>query len=118
MKLRSLFTTLGMATVAALPTIASADATNLFDPQGVFATSGLSTNSPTQIVLNIIQVFLGLLAVILVVLIVYSGFLILTSTGNEEKIQKGMGTIRWAIIGTIIIMSSLGIVTYLDSVIF
>lgn len=117
MKLRSLFATLGIFTLMTLPTIASADVMSYFDPEGEFVESGLSTNSPTTMVLNIIEVLLSVLAIILVVLIVYAGFLILTSTGNEEKIQKGMSTIRWAIIGTIIIMSSLGITLYLDSII-
>lgn len=94
-----------------------AQATTHFDPEGVFATSGVSTASPTAFIFAIISSLLGFLAVITLVLIIYSGVTIMTAAGNEERVQKGTATLRWTIIGLLIIMSSWGIVLYLNSVI-
>ncbi|MFH1508552.1 MAG: hypothetical protein ABIE68_00015, partial [bacterium] len=38
---------------------------------------------------NIIKWMLGLIGVVLVVLIVYGGFLYMTSAGNEEQVDRG-----------------------------
>ena len=53
---------------------------------------------------------LGILALSLVL---YAGFLWMTSAGNEEKIDKAKGILKNAVIGLIIIMSSWGIVTFI-----
>lgn len=74
--------------------------------------------TPTKIVLNGIRVFMGLLGIIAMVLIIYGGFLMLTSGGNEDRIGNGKKIVTWAVIGIIIIMSSLGILQFLDAQLF
>ena len=64
------------------------------------------------IVGTIIQVFLGLLGLIALILILYGGFVWMTSAGNEEKISKAKKIIVSATIGLIIIFSSYAIVSF------
>lgn len=58
------------------------------------------------IFLNVIRVFLGLLAVIATFVFVYGGFLMLTSGGNPEMIKKARETLFWATIGIITVLGS------------
>lgn len=73
---------------------------------------GLENNSPTTIVIRIIQIILGLLGIISVVIVIYGGFLWMTSSGSEEKISKAKILLKNAVIGLIIILSSWGIVYF------
>ncbi len=71
------------------------------------------TQDPRIIAANIIRVFLGFLGLIAVGLIIYAGWLWMTSAGDEQKIEKAKNTIKNAIIGLVIIMASFGIVTFI-----
>ena len=62
-----------------------------------------------EIVGAIINTFLSFLGIIFLCLILYGGFLWMTSVGNEQKIYKAKEVLRNAVIGLIIIMSSYGI---------
>lgn len=53
---------------------------------------------------NLIRYVLGLMGLILLVLIVYGGFLWMTSAGSEEKIKKAKGIITNAVVGLIIVL--------------
>ena len=52
----------------------------------------------------VINVVLGILGVILVIIIVYAGFLWMTARGNDEQVQKAKKIIREAITAIIIIL--------------
>ena len=84
------------------------------DPLGVKygRESGLSTVDPRQTAARIIQVALGLLGIITLVIIVYAGFLWLTSLGSEEKVEKARGMISAAVIGLVIILSAYALTEY------
>ncbi len=58
---------------------------------------------------TVITIILGLLATIFLFLLVYSGFKWMTAAGDADDIKKAKATIRMAIIGLIIILSSYGI---------
>lgn len=73
--------------------------------------AGAQTNIAT-IVGNIILAVLGLLGVIFTILLVYGGFLWLTSAGEEEKTKKGTGLIFNAIIGALIVIAAYAITYY------
>ena len=60
---------------------------------------------------NIIQIFLGLLGFIALIIIIYGGFVWMTSGGNQEKINKAKGILKSAIIGLLIILFSYVIVS-------
>ena len=62
-----------------------------------------------EIVGAIINSFLSLLGVIFLCLIIYGGFVWMTSAGNETKVYKAKQILTNAITGLIIIMGAYGI---------
>lgn len=64
------------------------------------------------IVANIIKWLLGLVGLILVVIIMYAGFLWMTAAGNEDQITQAKSTMRNAVIGLAIILSAYSIVLF------
>lgn len=81
-----------------------------------FDLSGLGTRNPIEIALSLINWMLGILALIAVVLVLYGGFLWLTSRGDETKIDKAKQVLINAGIGLLIILAAWGIVLYILSV--
>lgn len=71
------------------------------EPKGIAAIVG-----------GLIAIFLSFLGIIFLVLILYAGFVWMTSMGNEIKIQKAKKTLENAIIGVIIILSSYAISSF------
>ncbi|MFA5886838.1 MAG: hypothetical protein WC863_03615 [Patescibacteria group bacterium] len=57
----------------------------------------------------IIQIVLGFLGTVFIILMIISGFRLMTAGGNEEQVQKATETIRTAIIGLIIVISAYAI---------
>ncbi|MDD4412121.1 MAG: hypothetical protein PHR00_00490 [Patescibacteria group bacterium] len=62
-----------------------------------------------EYIANVINVFLGLLATIFVILIVYAGYNWMTAHGEKAKIDKAQNIIRAAIIGLIITVAAFAI---------
>ncbi len=75
----------------------------------------LSASSPVTIIIRIIQVVFSLLGLILVITIMYGGFLWTTSGGSEDKIKKAKQVLKNAVIGVVIILSAWGISSYVLS---
>lgn len=75
--------------------------------------TGLSSTNPVIVVTRIIQIFLGFLGFIAVILIIYAGFLWMTSAGDADKVKKAKDILKNAFIGLVIILSSVGIVTFI-----
>ena len=73
---------------------------------------GLPSTDIRIIVANIIRVALGLLGFILLLIILYGGYLYMTSGGNEEQIGKAKSIFKNAIIGLAIILSAYSIVWF------
>lgn len=93
-------------------------------PQGIFAQTidtglefaegtGLTNTDPRVVAANIIRVVLGFLGIIAVILVLYAGFVMMTSEGNEEKVNKSKDVLKAAVIGLIIILSAFGIVSFI-----
>ena len=61
------------------------------------------------IVATVISTFLGLLAVIFIILMIIAGYSWMTAAGNEDKVSKAKDTIKRAIIGLIIIIAAYSI---------
>lgn len=75
----------------------------------------LTSTDPRIIVGRIIQAALGLIGIISVVIILYGGFIWMTSGGDQEKINQAKKIMaNWAI-GLVIIFLSFAIVTFLLS---
>ena len=64
------------------------------------------TLTPEQIIANLIQIALGVVGLILIVLIIYGGWLWGSARGNEERVTQAQNLIRNAVIGVIIIFSA------------
>jgi hypothetical protein len=115
-KLRSLalafLTTLSLMTgsMAFVPTVVHAQVDAGLAEVG--GTIGLSATDPRVIAARIINVTLGLLAIIMLCLILYAGFLWMTSGGNTEQVERAKLMIRNAIIGVVLILSSWAIASF------
>lgn len=55
---------------------------------------------------TVVQAALGLLGVIFIALMVYAGFTYMQAQGDEQKVEKALATIRYAITGLVIVLSS------------
>lgn len=74
--------------------------------------AGKSFNTETslnQIIATVIQSFLGLLGLIFIVLIIYSGIVWMTAEGDESRVEKAQANLRNAVIGLIIVLSAYAI---------
>ena len=79
------------------------------------AQTGLSGQDIRVTIAKIIRIILGFLGIIAIGLIMYAGFLWMTSQGNEEKIEQAKLIMRNGAIGLAIILASFGIVTFILS---
>ncbi len=61
---------------------------------------------------NIIAVLLSVLGIIFVVLVVYAGFLYLTSNGEEDKVKKAKKLLSQAVIGLVLIIAAYAIADF------
>ena len=71
--------------------------------------SAIDETTFARTIAQIIEVVLGFLGVIFIVLIVYAGFLWMTSAGNEEKIATAKKIMISAVIGTAIVLAAYAI---------
>ncbi len=70
------------------------------------------------VVANIIKIFLGFMGIIFLVLIIYGGFIWMTASGQEDKINKARSLLITGIIGLIIVVSSFAIAELITDKIF
>lgn len=75
----------------------------------------LSASDPRTTAARIINIVMLSLGVIAVGLIVYAGFLWMTSNGEEEKVEKARNILKNGIIGLVIILSAWGIASFILS---
>lgn len=73
----------------------------------------LNNTSPVVIVVKIINFALMFLGIIAVSLVIYGGFVWMTSNGKEENISTAKKILKNALIGLIIILASWGIVSFI-----
>ncbi len=105
---------LALCLVAIVPNLAQAGTTS---PHGISQTaetaglSELSSDLPT-IIGGLVRALLGLVGIIFLVLMIYAGFLWMTSAGNEETVKKAKNMITGAVIGMIIIFAAYAITNF------
>lgn len=78
----------------------------------VGSTIKLGSEDPRTIAARIINVTLGLLGIVVLCLIIYAGFLWMTSGGDAEKVGQAKKILQNSIIGLVIILSAWGITTF------
>lgn len=74
---------------------------------------GLPSTDIRTIIANIIRIALGFVGIIMVVLIMFGGYLYMTSGGNEEQISRAKAILKNATIGLAIILSAYSIVWFI-----
>lgn len=74
--------------------------------------TGLGTKDIREGLMAVIQVLLGFLGIIAIIIILYGGFVWLTSAGNEEKVGQAKKIITAGIIGLVIIFVSYAIASF------
>ena len=77
--------------------------------------NSLNTLDPRTTAGRIINIVLGLLGVIAVGIIIWGGFVYLTSNGEEEKVTKAKNLLKNGVIGLLIILASWGIASFILS---
>ncbi len=65
-----------------------------------------------EIIGGIIQVILSITGLILVLLLIYGGYIWMLARGNEGEVERAKDIIRNAIIGIVIVMLALAITTF------
>lgn len=80
------------------PAFATTTVTRLTNPLGI-------TSIP-ELVGRIIKAALGIVGSIALLMFIYGGFTLLTSSGNDKMVQKGKNIIVWATIGLVVIFVS------------
>jgi cysteine-rich repeat protein len=85
------------------------------DAEGFRETVGLSDQSLSVIVGNLINVVLSILGIVLVVLIIYAGFTWMTAGADQDKISKAKRILINAAIGLLIVVSAWAIASFIVS---
>ncbi|MCC7357564.1 hypothetical protein IT408_03610 [Candidatus Uhrbacteria bacterium] len=70
-----------------------------------------STNLPA-IIAGLIQAALSLVGVLLLIMLIYAGFLWMTAQGEPKQVDKAKGIIRDAVVGLIIIFAAYAIANF------
>lgn len=70
-----------------------------------------NATSFSTIALNALKLLLSIVATLSVIMMVISGMMYMTSAGDNERMEKGKSTFKYALVGTIIALSALIIVT-------
>lgn len=73
----------------------------------------LTTNADLpQVIGRVINIVLGFLGIVAVVMIIIGGFIWMTAAGNEEKVEKAKKLLTAGLIGLVIILSAYAIASY------
>jgi len=103
---------IGSIAVLSLPLVASAQQITTFSVEPIGSQLGLGEADLKATVLNIIRWLLGIMTLAAVTLIIYGGFIWMTSAGNEENVEKAKRIISAAVIGLIVILLAWAIVIF------
>lgn len=85
------------------------DKTDLFIKNPLGATSDITT-----LVKNILNFLWKIAWAIAPILIVYAGFLYITSAGNEEKVKTAQKTLIWALVGFAVVLIASSVPTIIQ----
>jgi hypothetical protein len=77
------------------------------------AITGLSSTDPRIIIAGLIRVALGFLGLLAVCMIIYGGWIYMTSEGDPSKTEDALTIIKNAVIGLIIIVSAFAIASFI-----
>ncbi len=71
-----------------------------------------TTREVQDVIGNVIKAVLGLVGVAALVMFTYGGILWMTAAGSQDRIRMGRDTLKWAIIGLVVVFTSYAIVNF------
>ena len=83
------------------------------DFEGLFEDQG--ANQIKLILLNVAEWFLIILGVIAIIVALWSAYLFLTASDNEEQLKKAKKTLVWAMVGVVVAIVAFSIVSFTKS---
>lgn len=92
-----------------LPYTTSADQPPQPAPIPVQLNNPLEVGSIKELLVGILQIVMTLAIPIVVLFIIYAGFMYVTARGNAEQIKKATSALTYAVIGGVLIVGSLAI---------
>lgn len=72
----------------------------------------LGTTSIPELIGTVITALLGIVGSLSLIMFIYGGFLWIMSGGNEDNVKKGKETLKWAIMGIVVVFASYGILNF------
>src|SRR5581483_5322004 len=85
------------------------------EPNNNFNTGVAGSSTLPGLVVNVIQLILIFSGSVAVLVLIYGGFLYLTSAGNEEQGEKGKSAFLNAVLGLVVIVLAFTIVRVISS---
>ena len=82
------------------------------DEGSIGEVAGLGEEDLTAVIARIIRAILGFLGIVAVVIIIWGGFLWMTSGGTEEKVTKARKFIIMGIVGLAIVLAAYAIASF------
>lgn len=97
-----------------LPTQAACEGYDSRDPYGLDCgeNSNLTDKDARDIVANLINIVLQISGIILIVYIIYAGYLWMTAGGDDEQITKAKNIISACVVGLLIVLSSYSLASF------
>lgn len=114
-KISSIGTTIGLMFLPLAVKAYSLENTLGLNAGNVGSATGLGTRDVRTTIASIINVALSLLGIIVLVIIIYGGFLWMTAGGNDERVTQAKQWIFGGIIGLVIILSAYAIAQFVIS---
>lgn len=71
--------------------------------------AGFSSQDIKVVIQNIIRIILGFLGIITIIIILYGGFIWMTSFGEEDKIDRAKKLISAGVIGLVVVLAAFAI---------
>jgi hypothetical protein len=79
---------------------------------------GLGDNAVNELAARLVQAALGLSGVLALLAFIYGGIMYLLAGVNPEFVKKGKETMKWAVIGLLVIFSSYAIINFILTQVF
>jgi len=101
--------TLALMLITSIPSASAALISAQDNPSEIAGATG-GEGSLRGIVLKVVNYALGFLGLVAVIMIIFGGFLYVTSAGEQEGIDKGKKILMYSIVGIVIILLSFAII--------
>jgi len=80
------------------------------------AEMGVARENPQGIIAEFIKSLLTVVGTVFLLLVLYSGIMLLTASGEQEKVTKALTTIKMAVIGLFVTLSAYAITTIVSQI--